>query len=146
LIAGGLAIAGGAAVAGLVGCGDNGGDGERGDDVLDSLADYGIPRPSAYLRSNWSRDPYSLCSYSCLPPGPPGPRSRAILREPVSGSLVFAGEATSPRNPAMVHGAIESGLRAAAQVGEMASSGSRVAIVGAGAAGLASARALVDTG
>ncbi len=81
-----------------------------------------------------------------MPPGPLGPRARALLREPVAGRLVFAGEATSSANPAMVHGAIESGWRAAAQVGELARPGSKVAILGAGAAGLACARELLDAG
>ncbi len=64
----------------------------------------------------------------------------------MGGRLLFAGEATSSRNPAMVHGAIESGWRAAAQVGEIARPGARVAVLGAGAAGLACARDLVDAG
>ena len=147
VLAGGLAIAGGAALAGAVGCSGSSGGGEGSDDdLLASLPEYGIPKPTAWLRSNWSRDPYALCSYSCMPPGPPGPRARALLREPVAGRLVFAGEATSSANPAMVHGAIESGLRAAAQAGELARPGSRVAVLGAGAAGLACARELIDAG
>ena len=147
VMAGGLAIAGGAALAGVAGCGGSSGPGDGpAADVLASLPDYGIPAPTAYLRSNWSRDPYSLCSYSCMPPGPPGPRARALLREPVADALFFAGEATSSSEPAMVHGAIESGWRAAAQVGEMLDPGSRVAVLGAGAAGLAAARDLIDAG
>ena len=64
----------------------------------------------------------------------------------MAGRLVFAGEATSSDNPAMVHGAIESGWRAADQVGELARSGAKVAVLGAGAAGLACARELIDSG
>ena len=147
MIGGGLAIAGAAAVSGLSGCGGlfDGGE-ESGDDLLASLPEYGIPKPTGWLRSNWSRDPYALCSYSCLPPGPPGPRARELLREPVAGRLVFAGEATSSESPAMVHGAIESGWRAAAQVGELARPGAKVAVLGGGAAGLACARELIDSG
>lgn len=151
MVGGGLAVAAAAGLSGVAGCGElfEGGQGDGGgtrDGVIASLPEYGIPAPTAYLRSNWSRDPYSLCSYSCMPVGPPGPAARSMLREPVSGRLVFAGEATSSSNPAMVHGALESGWRAAAQVGELARRGSRVAVVGAGAAGLACARDLIDAG
>jgi monoamine oxidase len=69
-----------------------------------------------------------------------------LLREPVAGRLLFAGEATSSASPAMVHGALESGWRAADLIEETAPSGARVTVVGAGAAGLACARRLVDAG
>jgi monoamine oxidase len=114
--------------------------------VLESLPDYGVPQPTAYLRTNWSRDPYSLCSYSSLPPGPLGASARRILAEPVRGRLIFAGEATSASSPSMVHGALKSGLRAAAQIDEAAPRGARVTVVGAGTAGLACARRLLDNG
>lgn len=151
MVGGGLAVAAAAGLSGVAGCGGlferNGDSGAGGgDSVIASLPDYGIPAPTSYLRSNWSRDPYSLCSYSCMPVGPPGPAARRMLREPVAGRLIFAGEATSSRNPAMVHGALESGWRAAAQVGELARPASSVVVVGAGAAGLACARGLIDTG
>jgi monoamine oxidase len=113
---------------------------------LESLPDFGVPQPTAYLRSNWSRDPYSLCAYSSLPPGPLGARARSILAEPVRRRLIFAGEATSSSSPSMVHGALKSGLRAAAQVTEVAPGGARVTVVGAGTAGLACARRLISEG
>jgi monoamine oxidase len=81
-----------------------------------------------------------------MPPGPPGPAARALLREPVGGRLLFAGEATSAASPAMVHGALESGWRAAGLIEEMAPSGASVTVVGAGAAGLACARRLLEAG
>jgi monoamine oxidase len=147
---GGLALAAVAGLAGLSGCGDlfgEGGSGSPGSEaVLESLPDYGVPAPNAYLRSNWSKDPFALCAYSCMPPGPPGPAARKLLREPVADRLLFAGEATSSANPAMVHGALESGWRAADTIEEFAPAGARVAVVGAGAAGLACARQLVDAG
>ena len=51
--------------------------------------------------------------YSSVPPG--GLGLRAQLAAP-AGALVFAGEATNPIRPATVHGAIESGRRAAAEI------------------------------
>lgn len=116
------------------------------DAVLGSLPDFGVPQPTAYLRTNWSRDPFSLCSYSCLPPSRLGAGARSMLAEPVGGRLIFAGEATSSRSPAMVHGALESGQRAARQVAAAGRRGARVTVVGAGVAGLACARELVDAG
>lgn len=113
---------------------------------LTGLPDYGIPEPTAYLRSNWSRDPYALCSYSCLPPGPLGAEARSLLARPVGDRLFFAGEATSVASPAMVHGALKSGIRAAAEVSASAAPGASVTIVGAGAAGLTCARRLIDAG
>ncbi|HTU13578.1 MAG TPA: FAD-dependent oxidoreductase [Solirubrobacterales bacterium] len=114
--------------------------------VLESLPGYGIPAPTAYLRSNWSRDPFSLCSYSYLAPDPLGIEARRKLARPVADRLFFAGEATSIDSPAMVHGAVESGLRAASEVVGVAGPGSKVVVIGAGAAGLACSRDLIDAG
>jgi monoamine oxidase len=150
VVGGGLAIAAAAGLTGLSGCGDlfggDGGDGPGSEALLESLPDYGVPAPTAYLRSNWSRDPFALCAYSCMPPGPPGPAARGLLREPVAGRLLFAGEATSSGSPAMVHGALESGWRAADTIEEFAPAGASVTVVGAGAAGLGCARQMVDAG
>jgi monoamine oxidase len=149
VVGGGLAVAATAGLAGLTGCGDLfGGEGEGpgSAQALEGLPDYGVPVPVAYLRSNWSRDPFALCAYSCMPPGPPGPAARILLREPVAGRLLFAGEATSSANPATVHGALESGWRAAGMIEEFAPAGAGVTVVGAGAAGLACSRQLVDAG
>jgi len=62
----------------------------------------------------WGRDPYSLMGYSYVPVD--GDGLNEILGESVEDVLFFAGEATHPRNFATVHGAIESGLRAAEDV------------------------------
>ena len=64
---------------------------------------------------DWNRDPYTLGSYSVTRPG--GHGQRAILSEPVEGTLYFAGEATAePPHYQTVHGAYLSGKRVAAQV------------------------------
>jgi monoamine oxidase len=61
----------------------------------------------------WGNDPWARTGYSYVPPG--GTGLRAALAAPV-GCLAFAGEATHAIRPATVHGAIESGERAAAEV------------------------------
>ena len=102
-----------------------------------------IPEPTGFLISRWRSDPYALGSYSFLPVG--GQASdRADLREPVSNTLFFAGEATSSDSPSTVDGALLSGRRAAEEV--LARSPVRVAVVGAGVAGLAAAEALTRAG
>jgi monoamine oxidase len=52
--------------------------------------------------------------YSYLPPGATG--LRAQLASALSDTLFFAGEATSVRRPHCVHGALETGWRAAHEV------------------------------
>ncbi len=59
----------------------------------------------------WGSDPYSRMGYSFTPPGAVG--LRPALAAPVGGVLFFAGEATHPTQSATIHGALESGLRAA---------------------------------
>ncbi len=65
-------------------------------------------------RVDWTNDPWCRGGYSIVPPGASGLRRR--LNEDVGGVLVFAGEHTSVERPSTVHGAIESGLRAAQQI------------------------------
>lgn len=61
----------------------------------------------------WGTDPYARMGYSHVRPG--GVGLRAALAEPVGGVLFFAGEATNNQHPATIHGALESGERAAAE-------------------------------
>ena len=103
------------------------------------------PVPVAMIRTSWSTDPWTLGSYSYLPVGAT-PRLRRTLATPVADRLFFAGEATDSGDPATVQGAIASGLRAATQVRGVARHGERIGVVGAGVAGLAAARAMVDGG
>lgn len=74
-----------------------------------------IPAPEAYLRTNWQSDPFSLGSYSFDQVGQK-PNDRKILAKGVNGRLFFAGEATHPHYYATVHGAYETGVRAAREV------------------------------
>jgi monoamine oxidase len=64
---------------------------------------------------NWRNDPFARGAYSYVPLG--GLKARDILARPVQRTLFFAGEATAQvGTQATVHGAIESGLRAARAV------------------------------
>jgi monoamine oxidase len=63
---------------------------------------------------NWQAEPYIEMAYSFCPVGAAG--LRRVLSYPVEGVLFFAGEATSVERNATVHGAIESGRRAAREV------------------------------
>ncbi|MDQ7028027.1 MAG: NAD(P)/FAD-dependent oxidoreductase [Anaerolineae bacterium] len=60
---------------------------------------------------NWGTDPYSKMGYSYNPVGVVG--LRKVLAENIAEKVYFAGEATNTIRPATVHGAIESGWRAA---------------------------------
>ena len=104
-----------------------------------------IPEPNTAVVTRWASDPWALGSYSFLAVGS-SPNDRALLREPIDTTLWFAGEATHDDFPATVHGALLSGRDAAAEIGDELDEGSTVVVVGAGAAGVAAARALVDEG
>ena len=104
-----------------------------------------VPEPLAMIRTSWSTDPWARGSYSYLPVGAT-PSLREDLARPVNGRLFFAGEATSSEAPATVHGALASGTRAAREVTDVAGANEVVAVLGAGVAGLAAARALNEAG
>ena len=71
-----------------------------------------VPEPQCAIVTQWGRDPYALGAYSHLPPGASA-QDFALLAEPVGGQLFFAGEATSLKQNATVHGALLSGEREA---------------------------------
>jgi monoamine oxidase len=60
---------------------------------------------------NWGCDPFARMGYSYVPVHGVGWRAR--LAQPVADTLFFAGEATHVTRAATVHGAVESGIRAA---------------------------------
>ncbi len=69
----------------------------------------------AAKRISWAADPYALGGYAHIPPG--AAAARPILAQPEGDQLFFAGEATAyESNPQTVHGAIESGWRAAREI------------------------------
>jgi monoamine oxidase len=104
-----------------------------------------VPEPLAMIRTSWSTDPWARGSYSYLPVGAT-PALRAVLAQPINDQLFFAGEATSSDAPATVHGALASGQRATQEVLDVVDTNEVVAVLGAGVAGLAAARALQDAG
>ncbi|RAM49263.1 MAG: FAD-dependent oxidoreductase [Hapalosiphonaceae cyanobacterium JJU2] len=63
---------------------------------------------------NWQADPYSRMAYSYVPVNGAGLRSQ--LAQPLYQVLFFAGEATHPTRASLVHGALESGIRAAHEI------------------------------
>ncbi|BAU14685.1 putative flavin-containing amine oxidase [Leptolyngbya sp. NIES-3755] len=63
---------------------------------------------------DWQSDPYSKMAYSYVPVNGVGLRSQ--LAQPIDRVLFFAGEATHPTRAATVHGAFESGIRAAEEI------------------------------
>lgn len=74
-----------------------------------------VPDPLSYVRSAWEADPFSRGSYSFSQLGMT-PDDRTALAAPVGDRLYFAGEATHPHYWATVHGAYETGVRAARAV------------------------------
>lgn len=79
-----------------------------GRDLQDDIVAYKIAR--------WDNNPFTKGAYSNHPVGA-SLSDHAALAEPIGGRLFFAGEATvSNGNYATVHGAIESGWRAAQDV------------------------------
>jgi monoamine oxidase len=88
-------------------------EGERG--VIHQLDWLG--RPTRLIASQvvaWDHDPLTRGGYIYFDPGF-NPRWRAWLARP-AGRIVFAGEHTSIKSQGYMNGAIESGLRAAAEI------------------------------
>ncbi|XVF23532.1 hypothetical protein REPUB_Repub13aG0046600 [Reevesia pubescens] len=78
-----------------------------------------VPEP-LQLCTRWGGDPFSLGSYSNVAVGASG-NDYDILAESVgNGRLFFAGEATTRRYPATMHGAFLTGLREAANMAQFA--------------------------
>ncbi|MEO1146662.1 MAG: NAD(P)/FAD-dependent oxidoreductase [Cyanobacteria bacterium J06638_22] len=63
---------------------------------------------------DWQADPYARMAYSYVPVNGRGLRSQ--LAQPIDQVVFFAGEATHPTRAATVHGALESGIRAAHEI------------------------------
>jgi monoamine oxidase len=64
--------------------------------------------------ARWSREPFIEGAYAYVPIGADG--AMATLARPVARTLFFAGEATNPEHAGTVHGAYESGVRAAREL------------------------------
>lgn len=92
-----------------------------------------------YIRTNWSKDPFSFGSYSYIAKGAKRSDIRA-LEAPIDNKIYFAGEATYPYYNSTVHAAHESGLRVADMMLE--NGVQNIAIIGAGMSGLTAAQTL----
>ncbi|MEM9838220.1 MAG: FAD-dependent oxidoreductase [Pseudomonadota bacterium] len=100
-------------------------------------------KPTGYLRTNWSRDPFAYGSYSYTAKGS-SMRDRRRLAAPIDDTLFFAGEACHPKYNSTVHAAYESGIMAAEKL--LKTDKQEIAVVGAGISGLAAAHALAMAG
>jgi hypothetical protein len=73
------------------------------------------PRPQSVV-TRWGQDPLTRGSYSAVTVGGRGPDDYEAMARPVGGRVFFAGEATTRKYPATMHGAFLTGLREAARV------------------------------
>ena len=83
-------------------------------DSLRAMFGAGIPDPELALITRWQSDPFARGSFSYLGVGAV-PADHDALAAPMGDRLFFAGEHTS-RQAGTVHGAYESGLRAAKEL------------------------------
>ncbi|KAL2944066.1 Lysine-specific histone demethylase 1-like protein 2 [Bienertia sinuspersici] len=74
-----------------------------------------VPDPIQTVCTRWGNDPLSYGSYSHVRVGSTG-TDYDILSESIENRLFFAGEATSRKYPATMHGAFLSGLREAGRI------------------------------
>lgn len=75
-----------------------------------------VPPPLQAVVTAWGKDPMSYGSYSSMAVGCLGGEDYDIMAENLGGRVFFAGEATTKKYPATMHGAYISGLREAANV------------------------------
>ncbi|GMH38451.1 hypothetical protein BSKO_06335 [Bryopsis sp. KO-2023] len=75
-----------------------------------------VPPPLEVVCTRWGKDPLSFGSYSSVSVGSPGAEDYDIMAESEGNRLFFAGEATTRKYPATMHGAYISGLREAANI------------------------------
>eukprot|EP00210_Caulerpa_lentillifera_P000166 g161.t1 len=75
-----------------------------------------IPTPIKVCCTSWGQDPFSYGSYSSVSMGCNGGKNYDIMAENIAKRVFFAGEATSRKYPATMHGAFLTGLREAANI------------------------------
>ncbi|KAF6140303.1 hypothetical protein GIB67_000351 [Kingdonia uniflora] len=81
-----------------------------------------VPEPIQTVCTRWGGDPFSLGSYSNVAVGASGDDYDILAENVGDGRLFFAGEATTRRYPATMHGAFLTGLREAASMARHANS------------------------
>ncbi|XP_022765460.1 protein FLOWERING LOCUS D [Durio zibethinus] len=79
-----------------------------------------VPEPLQTVCTRWGGDPFSLGSYSNVAVGASGDDYDILAESVGDGRLFFAGEATTRRYPATMHGAFLTGLREAANMAQFA--------------------------
>ncbi|XP_076911357.1 protein FLOWERING LOCUS D-like [Bidens hawaiensis] len=79
-----------------------------------------VPEPIQTMCTRWGSDPFTLGSYSNVAVGSSGDDYDILAESVGDGRLFFAGEATTRRYPATMHGAFLSGLREAANIAHYA--------------------------
>lgn len=94
---------------------------------------------TGYARTNWSQDRFSYGAYSHIAKNS-GVEDIKTLMKPIEDKIYFAGEAVNPNYQSTVHAALESGEAAASAL--LKTNQKSVAVIGAGAAGLAAAQCL----
>jgi monoamine oxidase len=82
---------------------------------LRAIFSSAVTDPVAWLVTNWDADPFSQGAHSFLPVGA-SYEQLDVLAAPLDQRVFFAGEATSRRHPATVHGAWLSGVREAERI------------------------------
>lgn len=101
------------------------------------------PQITGYLRTNWSKDPYSYGAYSHLAKGSWRSDYNKIA-ESLEDRIYFAGEGANPKRNSSTHAALETG-RTVSKILEHSVHNS-IGIIGAGLAGLSAAQKLSLSG
>ena len=96
--------------------------------------------------SRWDTDPWARGSYSAIPAGTSQRMRRVLSQVRLQDRIVLAGEYATTSYPATVHGAHQSGRRAARLLQARLSTSAEVVVIGAGMAGLAAAIELQGAG
>ncbi|XP_057427939.1 protein FLOWERING LOCUS D [Lotus japonicus] len=79
-----------------------------------------VPEPIQTVCTRWGSDPFCFGSYSNVAVGASGDDYDILAESVGDGRLFFAGEATTRRYPATMHGAFLSGLREASNMSHFA--------------------------
>ncbi len=96
--------------------------------------------------SRWDVDPWARGSYSAIPAGTSQRMRRVLAEVRLQDRIVLAGEYATTSYPATVHGAHQSGRRAAKLLQARLPTSAEVVVIGAGMAGLAAAIELQGAG
>lgn len=139
----GLAAIGAAAV--LPGCGASTSTDPAGSPTASQVSGSAPPVRRS-LVTRWDVDPWSRGSYSAIPAGTASTAREVLAEAIIGGRIALAGEFTATDYPSTVHGAYNSGLRAAAAIVDEVGDDATVIVVGAGIAGLAAAEQLQQAG